>query len=111
LGGLTPNSPALLNLLYCKLSSLQLDDTSAGIYKYLENDLTNINHSQKLEEAYKFALDIVDQIIEKQIELYQKQGKFFSGGYFRKAKCRVDYNLQAGIIDDDSIIQKLLKIL
>jgi hypothetical protein len=30
LGGLTPNSPALLNLLYCKLSSLQLDDTSAG---------------------------------------------------------------------------------
>jgi hypothetical protein len=29
LGGLTPNSPALLNLLYCKLSSLQLDDTSA----------------------------------------------------------------------------------
>ncbi len=30
MGGLTPNSPALLNLLYCKLSSLQLDDTSAG---------------------------------------------------------------------------------
>ncbi len=29
MGGLTPNSPALLNLLYCKLSSLQLDDTSA----------------------------------------------------------------------------------
>lgn len=83
-----------------------------GIYKYLENDLTNINHSEKLGEAYKFALDIVDQIIEKQIELYQKQEKSFSySGYFRKAKCRVDYNLQAGIIDDDSIRQKLLKIL
>lgn len=82
-----------------------------GIYKYLENDLTNINHSEKLEESYKFALDIVDQIIEKQIELYQKQEKSFSySGYFRKAKCRVDYNLQAGIIDDDSIIQKLLKM-
>ena len=31
MGGVTPNSPALLNLLYCKLSSLQLDDTSALI--------------------------------------------------------------------------------
>jgi hypothetical protein len=74
--------------------------------------LTNINHSEKLEEAYQFALDIVDQIIKKQIELYKKQEKSFSySGYFRKAKCRVDYNLQAGIIDDDSIIQKLLQIL
>ncbi len=83
-----------------------------GIYKYLENDLTNINNLEKLEEAYQFALDTVDQIIKKQIELYKTQEKSFSySGYFRKAKCRVDYNLQAGIIDDDSIIQKLLQIL
>lgn len=81
-----------------------------GIYKRLENDLVSINNLNKLEEAYQFALNIVDQIIKEQIELYAKKEKSFSySGYFRKAKCRFDYNLKAVIIDDDSIIDKLLK--
>ena len=81
-----------------------------GIYKRLENDLVSINNLNKLKEAYQFALNIVDQIIKEQIELYAKKEKSFSySGYFRKAKCRFDYNLKAVIIDDDSIIDKLLK--
>lgn len=81
-----------------------------GIYKRLENDLVSINNLNKLEEAYQFALNIVDQIIKEQIELHAKKEKSFSySGYFRKAKCRFDYNLKAVIIDDDSIIDKLLK--
>ncbi|BBC22444.1 AIPR family protein [Pseudanabaena sp. ABRG5-3] len=82
-----------------------------GIYKYLENDLISINNVDKLEEAYQFALNIIDLIIKEQIDLYNQQEKSFSySGYFRKAKCRFEYNIKATIIDDDSIIEKLLKI-
>jgi Uma2 family endonuclease len=35
LGGLTPNSPDLLNLSYCNVYSFQLDDTSADESYYL----------------------------------------------------------------------------
>jgi hypothetical protein len=81
-----------------------------GIYKYLENDLRSIDSSDQLAAAYQFAIDIVDQIMEAQIELYQQQDKSFSySGYFRKARCRFEYNLKAGIVDDDSIVEKLLK--
>ncbi|ELS33493.1 MULTISPECIES: AIPR family protein [Pseudanabaena] len=82
-----------------------------GIYKHLENDLTSINNVDKLEESYQVALDIIDQIIKEQIDLYTQREKSFSySGYFRKAKCRFEYNIKATIIDDDSIIEKLLKI-
>jgi hypothetical protein len=82
-----------------------------GIYKYLERELTNIDSSDKLAAAYQFAIDIVDQIIEAQVELYQQQDKSFSySGYFRKARCRFEYNLKASIVDDDSIVEKLSKI-
>jgi hypothetical protein len=82
-----------------------------GIYKCFENDLTSINSINKLEEAYQFVLNIVDQIIQEQIQLYAQQEKSFSySGYFRKAKCRFEYNIKASIIDDDSIIEKLLRI-
>ena len=81
-----------------------------GIYKHLEPDLTSVNNSDKLAEAYQFALKVVDQIIKEQIDLHKQQEKSFSySGYFRKAKCRFEYNLKAGIVDDDSIIEKLLK--
>ncbi|MEB3189980.1 MAG: AIPR family protein [Snowella sp.] len=81
-----------------------------GVYKYLENNLTTINQPDKLEEAYRYAIAKVDQIVEQQIEFYKQKGKSFSySGYFRKAKCRVDYNLAADIVDDDSIIEQLLK--
>ncbi len=81
-----------------------------GIYKYLENDLESTNNPKKLGEAYQFALNIVDEIISQQIELYHQQEKSFSySGYFRKAKCRVEYNQKARITEDDSIIEKLTK--
>ena len=84
--------------------------TAYGVYKYLENNLTAINQTDKLEEAYKYSLRTIDRIIKQQIEFYQEKGKSFSySAYFRKAKCRVDYNQVAEIVDDDSIIEKLLK--
>jgi len=79
-----------------------------GIYKLLENDLASINNSERLEEAYKLVLNNVDELINKQVELYKQRAKSFSySGYFRKAKCRFEYNLKAGIVDEDSIIDKL----
>ncbi|MEA5621189.1 AIPR family protein [Cronbergia sp. UHCC 0137] len=81
-----------------------------GVYKFLENDLASINNSDKLEGAYQFAVEVVDKIIKKQIDLYKQQEKSFSySGYFRKARCRVEYNQEVDIVDDDSIIEKLLK--
>lgn len=80
-----------------------------GMYKYLEKDLRTINNQEQLEQAYQFALDLIDQNISKQMEIYNTQDKSFSySGYFRKAKCRFEYNLKAGIVDDDSIIENLL---
>jgi AIPR protein len=79
-----------------------------GVYKYLENNLVDINNPDRLEEAYQFAFNIMEQTIRAQLELYSQQGKSFSySGYFRKPKCRFEYNVRAGIIDDDSIIEKL----
>jgi hypothetical protein len=79
-----------------------------GAYKYLENNLVDINNLDRLEEAYQFAFNIMEQIIRAQLELYSQQGKSFSySGYFRKPKCRFEYNVRAGIIDADSIIEKL----
>jgi AIPR protein len=79
-----------------------------GVYKYLENNLVDINNPDRLEEAYQFAFNIMEQIIRAQLELYSQQGKSFSySGYFRKPKCRFEYNVRAGIIDADSIVEKL----
>ncbi|MFM7887172.1 MAG: hypothetical protein ACKPCM_10885, partial [Pseudanabaena sp.] len=80
-----------------------------GIYKYLENDLKSIDNPESIETAYQFVLSLIDQSINEQIALYNIQNKSFSySGYFRKAKCRFVYNLKASIVEDDSIIDKLL---
>jgi hypothetical protein len=73
--------------------------------------LVGINNPDRLEEAYQFAFNIMEQIIKEQLELYSQQGKSFSySGYFRKPKCRFEYNVRAGIIDDNSIFEKLKKV-
>jgi hypothetical protein len=83
---------------------------SYGIYKYLERDLVSISSPDKLAEGYQFACDTVDTIVQEEMDLYSRQGKSLSySGYFRKAKCRFEYNRRAGIIDDDSIVDKLKK--
>lgn len=80
-----------------------------GIYKYLENDLKSIDNPEFIEIAYQFVLSLIDQSISEQMAIYKTQDKSFSySGYFRKAKCRFEYNLKAGIVEDDSIIDKLL---
>jgi hypothetical protein len=81
-----------------------------GIYRHLEEDLAKVDQENQLAEAYQFALGITDRMVAEQTELHQQQGKIFSySGYFRKAKCRFEYNRQAHLFDDDSIIAKISK--
>jgi hypothetical protein len=80
-----------------------------GSYKYLESNLTQIDDPAQLAQAYDYAIGIIDSIIKEQKLLYEQQNKIFSySSYFRKPKCRFDYNLKAAIIEDDSIVPKLL---
>jgi hypothetical protein len=79
-----------------------------GIYRYLEKDLAQVDQGESLAEAYQVALGITDRIVEEQAKLHQQQGKTFShSGFFRKPKCRFEYNRLAGLFDDDSIIAKI----
>jgi AIPR protein len=81
-----------------------------GMYRYAEGNLSRINALTFLEEAFQYSLNIVDKIVTKQLGHYTQQGKIFSySGYFRKPKCRFDFNLEAGISETDSIIESLLQ--
>ncbi len=79
------------------------------MYRHVEEHLSQINDLAILEEAFQYALNIVDTIVSRQLGLYEQQEKIFSySGYFRKAKCRFDYNQEANISETDSIIKSLL---
>jgi hypothetical protein len=81
-----------------------------GSYKYLENNLADIHNPVRLKEAYEYALSTVEKIVAKQIETYKKQDKIFSfSSYFRKPRCRFDYNLEANIIEDDALLESLMQ--
>jgi len=54
LGGFASNSLALLNLLYCNVSSLQLDDTSAN---YLDETIEN------LEKIFQETIQLIYSIL------------------------------------------------
>ena len=62
MGGLASNSLALLNLLYCNFSSLQLDDTSAPVLIF-----TNTHISDAIEK--KIHEDLKADILHKQDHL------------------------------------------
>ena len=89
MGGLTPNSPALLNLLYCKLSSLQLDDTSAQDVKaYLNRGM--IFNQIGLDGCAASDFSQVIKINPKSAEAYVKRGSTY-GSSFNEAIS--DYNI------------------
>lgn len=80
-----------------------------GVYKYLENDFNAINDSVALSKAYDYACEVLAKIVEMNYELYASHGSvFYSSGYFKKAKSRVDYNREASIIERDNLVESLL---
>jgi hypothetical protein len=63
-----------------------------------------------LQEAYEYAFQVVEKIIEAStLEYESKQREFSYNNYFKKPRCRVDYNQVVGILENDNLIADLLK--
>lgn len=78
-----------------------------GIYKRLENNLSDLSNDH-LEDAYSYAFGIIEGMVNEELEEHNRQGKAFSyNGYFKKPRCRIEYNHRAGIIEDDNILATL----
>ncbi|NOQ37073.1 MAG: hypothetical protein GQ569_14470 [Methylococcaceae bacterium] len=83
---------------------------SYGVYKILEQNLAAIEDDLKLNSAYDEAFKVIKNTIETDIKRHTKAGKAFSfSSYFKRPKCRDDYNLKANIIESECLIEELIK--
>lgn len=81
-----------------------------GTYKNLESDLTKVDSSTELENAYEKAYSIVEEIVNEDIEAHNKVHKTFSfPGYFKRPKSKVDYNNKSNIIEEEDLVADLLE--
>lgn len=82
-----------------------------GIYKYLGTDINQYTQDVKLSEAYDDTVKIIDQLVRKnKAELEEKDKTFSFNGYFKKPKCRYDFNEEKGITESETLIDDLKKI-
>jgi hypothetical protein len=79
-----------------------------GIYKYLISNHRNFDDSSKLLEAYKDTAKIIEQEVRKnKAELDKAERTFSFNGYFKKPKCRYDFNKARGITEVDNLLEEL----
>lgn len=84
---------------------------SYGVYKAIGAELSAYSDTNRLAQAYKTALMTIRQIVNEDRRQHEEQGRVFSYTvYFKKAKCRVDYNTNQNIIESDGLIDSLLHI-
>jgi len=82
-----------------------------GIYKNIGLKLTDYKESDKLKIAYEETLKAISFLINKNKKELEEKGLTLSlNGYFKKPKCRVDYNEYKGIIESETLIDDLKKI-
>jgi AIPR protein len=82
-----------------------------GIYKYIGINLDLYKQTTHLESAYADTLNILDVIVTNEKEAYTNAGKTFSfNAYFKKPKCKVDFNAQKGILENDGLVEDLKMI-
>lgn len=82
-----------------------------GIYKYIGTNLADYKQNAKLEKAYQDTLIVLETIVSNEKEAHTNAGKTFSfNAYFKKPKCKVDFNSQKGIIENDSLVEDLKSI-
>jgi len=82
---------------------------SYGIYKTLENNLEDTEDHIKLSDSYESVLLTIDKIVKEDITEHEKVEKTFSySSYFKKPKCRIDYNKTKGLVESDKLITELL---
>ncbi len=85
---------------------------SYGIYKIVGNNkLADFDSKEVLASAYSKAYRTIENIVYDEIEDHVKTGKQFSyNTYFKKPKCRIDFNKKLGIVEDNSVIEILKTI-
>lgn len=76
-----------------------------GIYKELGNSIEDEPH---LLSAYQKTIGRIDKIIKSEQQAYQKkQMPFNLSAFFKKPRCRLEYNKEAGILENDNLIEQL----
>lgn len=82
-----------------------------GIYKYIGSNLNDYNNSKKLLEAYNDTVEVIEKEVQKnKAELEQIDKTFSFNGYFKKPKCRYDFNTAKNIIEDNDLLDTLKSI-
>ncbi|MEO8416756.1 MAG: AIPR family protein [Ginsengibacter sp.] len=82
-----------------------------GIYKFIGTDLQDYADETRLKSAYEDTLATIDKCVAKnKKEIEEKEKTFSLNGYFKKSKCRYDFNEVKGIIESDTLIDDLKKI-
>ncbi len=82
-----------------------------GIYKYIGTNLDLYKQNAQLEEAYADSLNVLERIVANEKEAHMNAGKTFSfNAYFKKPKCKVDFNAQKGIMENDTLVEELKSI-
>jgi hypothetical protein len=84
---------------------------SYGIYKTIGTNLSDYDDLSKLMSAYIDCAETIEKEVQNNKNELLKIDKTFSfNGYFKKPKCRYDFNNAKGIIEDDNLIEKLKTI-
>jgi hypothetical protein len=82
-----------------------------GIYKYIGNNLKEYDNQTKLLEAYNDTAEIIEIEVQKnKQELLNIYKTFSFNGYFKKPKCRYDFNIAKGIIEADNLLEELKSV-
>ncbi len=84
---------------------------SYGVYKFLSTNLSLIDVDDSLNIAYSDSVATIETIVNQNIQLHDQAGKSFSlASYFKKPKCKVDFNVEKGIIESDNLISTLKEL-
>ncbi len=82
-----------------------------GIYKHIGTRLSDYKSSNNLKNAYEETLKAIAHLINKnKRELEDRNLTLSFNGYFKKPKCRVDYNEYKNIIESETLIDDLKNI-
>lgn len=84
---------------------------SYGIYKFIGSKFSDYDNEIGLLEAYDDTAKAIENEVQKNKKDLQLIDKTFSySSYFKKPKCRYDFNSQKNIIDNDDLIDDLKKM-
>lgn len=84
---------------------------SYAIYKYIGSTLIDYTNQIKLLEAYDDSVLTIERNVQKNKNELEEKGKTFSyTAYFKKPKCRYDFNEEKGFIESDTLIDDLKNI-